>query len=466
MGTKYTTQSATGYNSSPPPDDGTTVASNKITWAGIKTKLADSIKTLADAINSQIVNALDYSISTASTAYTTVAGDHEKMIGTTGTTTISLGDATTMAVGYRAGVSNDGTSVVTVAVITATDTLNGQANGTVKLLPGQAMWFVVNSTHVGYDIYADANRATVILSSPAGVTAMTAACDSTIKGLSANQLFLFIPANDSVGATTLNITPSGGSAFGAKNVFANGAAIGSGTLKQNVPVHLEYDGTQFNILSSGLSTTATQAAATVFSGPLTGSNAAPTFKAAGSVGSSMVLFGSKTLSVAASVTLGTITAGVSDIQWDWTAYDFVELYGFFQASGTGASLEMEISEDGGSTFKTSANYQYGYGGQAAGVFSGAAATNVHPSFLGGAFGGTGGNNFFIFKMTISKPSTTGVNKYWGFSVWCDDNSGNSASWQGNVAWLGDTNAISGAKFLWSGGQTISGVLYAYGLRKS
>jgi len=49
MGAKYTTQAATGYNSSPPADDGSQTASNLITWAGIKTKLADPVKTLSDA---------------------------------------------------------------------------------------------------------------------------------------------------------------------------------------------------------------------------------------------------------------------------------------------------------------------------------------------------------------------------------------------------------------------------------
>ena len=50
----YTSVSAVGYNASPPPDDGSQVAANLITWAGIKSKLADVVKTLADQINTNV----------------------------------------------------------------------------------------------------------------------------------------------------------------------------------------------------------------------------------------------------------------------------------------------------------------------------------------------------------------------------------------------------------------------------
>ena len=52
----YTSQTIASYNASPPADDGTTATTNEVTWAGIKTKLADPIKTLSEAINTEIIN--------------------------------------------------------------------------------------------------------------------------------------------------------------------------------------------------------------------------------------------------------------------------------------------------------------------------------------------------------------------------------------------------------------------------
>jgi len=53
----YTSQAISGYNSSPPPDDGSQTAANKVTWAFHKTKHSDPLKTLAEAINSQALSA-------------------------------------------------------------------------------------------------------------------------------------------------------------------------------------------------------------------------------------------------------------------------------------------------------------------------------------------------------------------------------------------------------------------------
>jgi hypothetical protein len=41
----------TNYNASPPPDDGSKVASNQVTWAGIKTKLGDPLNTAISGLN-------------------------------------------------------------------------------------------------------------------------------------------------------------------------------------------------------------------------------------------------------------------------------------------------------------------------------------------------------------------------------------------------------------------------------
>ena len=53
----YTSQAISGYNSSPPSDDGSQVAANRVEWAKHKTKLADPIKTLSESINSAVLAA-------------------------------------------------------------------------------------------------------------------------------------------------------------------------------------------------------------------------------------------------------------------------------------------------------------------------------------------------------------------------------------------------------------------------
>jgi hypothetical protein len=55
--TLYTSQTIAGYNSSPPSDDGAATESNKGTWDGVKTKLSDPVKTLSEAVNTQLVTA-------------------------------------------------------------------------------------------------------------------------------------------------------------------------------------------------------------------------------------------------------------------------------------------------------------------------------------------------------------------------------------------------------------------------
>lgn len=54
MANPYTAVTISGYNATPPPDDGSQVSANQVTWAKHKTKLADPIKTLAESINTNV----------------------------------------------------------------------------------------------------------------------------------------------------------------------------------------------------------------------------------------------------------------------------------------------------------------------------------------------------------------------------------------------------------------------------
>ena len=69
----YTSQSISGYNSSPPPDDGTQTSANKVEWAKHKTKIGDPIKTLAEAINTETESSFNTLALPAVTSITTSA---------------------------------------------------------------------------------------------------------------------------------------------------------------------------------------------------------------------------------------------------------------------------------------------------------------------------------------------------------------------------------------------------------
>ena len=86
------------------------------------------------------------------------------------------------------------------------------------------------------------------LSSVAGTNTITATGPVPMSAYASGQLFRFIPAGTNTGATTINITPSGGSALGAKNIFSGGAACVGGEIVSAVPIAIMYDGTQFNII--------------------------------------------------------------------------------------------------------------------------------------------------------------------------------------------------------------------------
>ena len=251
MGTPLANQTVSGYNSAPPADDGTVSAANKVKWATIKTQLSDPLNSFDSALNTALRTALNVTPTSQSSAYTTTTADHLRPIEVTGTTTISLGDAATMvaaAMGYQVPIMNTGTAVVTVALITAANTLAGKANGTVTLNPGQGMMFAVNSTSNGYDITATAGFYPFILTGAAGTNTVTANAPSNLTALFDGLIVVLVPAGTNTGATTLNITPSGGAALTAKNIFAGNSALVGGELHASIPVLLRYDGTQFQVL--------------------------------------------------------------------------------------------------------------------------------------------------------------------------------------------------------------------------
>jgi microcystin-dependent protein len=151
MGTKYSSQSTSGYNSSPPVDDGTESEANKVKWSTIKTKLADVLKTFGEAINTALVTALDTSPRAITASDSAASTDHWKTIQVnTASVTVTLADATTMTAGYMVDVTNNSTGDVTVALATSTDTIDTVTNATQVIAAHETRRYIVNSTATGY----------------------------------------------------------------------------------------------------------------------------------------------------------------------------------------------------------------------------------------------------------------------------------------------------------------------------
>jgi hypothetical protein len=198
LGAKYTSQATSGYNSSPPPDDGSQGASNLITWAGIKTKLADVLKTFAEAINTQLVTALNLGPRAISSNDSVVAGDHWKSLQVSGGATITLGDASTLGAGFVVTVSNVGTTNSKITRTTVGDTINGVAQD-LLLPPGCAVTLKVNAAANGYitdsarnvDLSIVEGRLTLTSGSPVTSGDVTSATTVYFTPYKGNRIALF-----------------------------------------------------------------------------------------------------------------------------------------------------------------------------------------------------------------------------------------------------------------------------------
>ena len=152
MGTKYTSQSSSGYNAGNPPDDGTTGDDNKIKWSGIKTSLTDVLKVFSDNINTELLAWFDFDTNVRSSAYTTIESDNGKTIECTASAPITLGAAATMGSGYEVTVKTvSGTTTVAVG---GADEIDGSAT-TRNIVAGASETYVVNSAEDAYLIKSD-----------------------------------------------------------------------------------------------------------------------------------------------------------------------------------------------------------------------------------------------------------------------------------------------------------------------
>ncbi len=117
----YTSQTISGYNSSPPPDDGTQTVANQLSWAKHKTKLADPIKTLAESINTAVSATFAKTINTDADVRNQISGSLalEWATATIGTDAISP-TYSAVLLGTESGATAD-----TLQTITATGVYDG-----------------------------------------------------------------------------------------------------------------------------------------------------------------------------------------------------------------------------------------------------------------------------------------------------------------------------------------------------
>ena len=162
MGTLYTTKTISGYNQSPPPNDGTQVASNQVTWDKHKDKLTDPIKTLAEAINTALVNHVDITPVEKASGYTTVADDYGRTIiynQSVVSPTFSLLALASCPDGYHVRFHSKyvlSNTDVTISV-DGGGTLHhsGAANNTVTLEPGESIHVQISDDKSYYMVLSE-----------------------------------------------------------------------------------------------------------------------------------------------------------------------------------------------------------------------------------------------------------------------------------------------------------------------
>lgn len=130
----YSSVSISGYNSSPPPDDGSQTSANKVEWQKHKSKLTDPLKTLIESVNTNALAAFnDLALQTAfiSTTTATIAeADWGELYLQLATGRINYPDPSTLENGWHHTVYNGSTGIVQLQA-TATNfwtTVNGLAS--------------------------------------------------------------------------------------------------------------------------------------------------------------------------------------------------------------------------------------------------------------------------------------------------------------------------------------------------
>lgn len=235
MGTKYPSQSITGYNSSPPPDDGSQVSGNVVEWDKHVTKLSDPVKTLAESINSALITHLDEGPDSKTASYATTLTDYGKVIEFNGSGfTCTLLAPATAGSGYRVTIKNL-VSSGNLTVVSGSGTIDADAS--VILAPGTSTTFMVNSGASVYQRIHESIPSSQALIDQSSGSALTPATNLTISRTSASQVLI------SCDKITLFNSGGEGRVFGSMGQTINVAVAGengldTGTEQASVFYHM------------------------------------------------------------------------------------------------------------------------------------------------------------------------------------------------------------------------------------
>lgn len=160
MSNPFTAPTLSGYNASPPADDGSATDANTIKWATHIDKIGDPLRTYAQAISSNVSTAFgkmfgnDFAEKTAN--YTVATSDQGKMIvATTAALTFTLPAAASAGSNFCVMVKNSSAGSLTIDG-NSSETINGD---TTLVLPyaGQSAILVCDSSS-WYALVADGDN--------------------------------------------------------------------------------------------------------------------------------------------------------------------------------------------------------------------------------------------------------------------------------------------------------------------
>lgn len=129
----YTSQTISNYNDDPPPDDGSAVAANQVKFSTVKDELADPIRVLAQAINTELLSAFSSlflgNTENKATTFNVATTDDGTLFNCTAPLTVNLPPAVDAGEGFAVVIFNNSGGTITIDG-DSSETINGNATVT------------------------------------------------------------------------------------------------------------------------------------------------------------------------------------------------------------------------------------------------------------------------------------------------------------------------------------------------